>query len=207
MLQIDKFTLYLVTDRQWLNGRSLAQAVEEAIHGGVEIVQLREKGLTNEEYTLRALPILNVCRKYGVPLIINDNIEVAHTIGADGVHLGTMDGDISHARDILGKNAIIGASARTIKGALFAQKQGADYLGVGAVFGTSTKSNAQTIDINTLIEIVNACTLPIFAIGGVNVNNITKLKGIGLAGAAVVSAILNADNIKSATERLLHSMK
>lgn len=207
MLVLNDFSIYLVTDRQWLNGRKLEDVIEQSILGGVKIVQLREKDIPIEEYINRAYSVQAVCKKHGVPLIINDNIQVAKAIGADGVHLGASDGAISIAREILGENAIIGASARTIEGALSAQEQGADYLGVGAVFGTTTKNNAKTINIGILKDIIQACNIPIFAIGGVTQENITQLKGIKLAGVAVISAILKSSNPTVATQNLLENFK
>lgn len=207
MLILNDFSIYLVTDRQWLNGKELERVIEQAILGGVKIVQLREKNISLEEYINRAYSVQTVCKKHGVPLIINDNIQVAKAIGADGVHLGASDGAISIAREILGKNAIIGASARTIESALSAQAQGADYLGVGAVFGTTTKNNAKTINIDILKEITKVCSIPVFAIGGVTQENIVQLKGIKLAGVAVISAILSNSNPTVATQKLLQNFK
>lgn len=188
--------LYLVTDRKMANG-ALEEAVENAILGGVTIVQLREKNATFEEFCEKAKAMKTICDKYNVPLIINDNVEVCLAVGASGVHLGANDLDIAKAREKLGKNAIIGGSARSVEVARLAKKAGADYLGVGAVFGTNTKLDAKTISPEILKQIVTSVDIPVVAIGGVNTQNIEALKGVGISGVAVVSAILKEKDTKT----------
>lgn len=206
MFDIDKI-LYLVTDRTWLNGESLESVVEAAIEGGVNVVQLREKNASREEYVKIAKSIGTITKKYSIPLIINDNIEVAITAGADGVHLGMSDTDVITARKLVGKDFIIGASARTVETAVAAERDGANYLGVGAVFGTSTKADAKTININIFKTIVNSVSIPVIAIGGVNGTNVIQLKDSGAAGIAVVSAILAQKDKKTAAETLAKLIK
>lgn len=206
MFDIDKI-LYLVTDRTWLNGESLESVVEAAIEGGVNAVQLREKNASREEYIKIAKSIGTITKKYSIPLIINDDIEVAVTAGADGVHLGMSDTDVITARRLVGKDFIIGASARTVETAVAAERDGADYLGVGAVFGTSTKADAKTINVNIFKTIVNSVSIPVIAIGGVNATNVIQLKDSGAAGIAVVSAILAQKDKKTAAETLAKLIK
>lgn len=206
MFDIDKI-LYLVTDRTWLNGESLESVVEAAIEGGVNVVQLREKNASREEYVKIAKSIGTITKKYSIPLIINDDIEVAITAGADGVHLGMSDTDVITARRLVGKDFIIGVSARTVETAVAAERDGADYLGVGAVFGTSTKADAKTINVNIFKTIVKSVSIPVIAIGGVNGTNVIQLKDSGAAGIAVVSAILAQKDKKAAAETLAKLIK
>lgn len=206
MFNSDKI-LYLVTDRNMLQGETLESAVEEAIIGGVNVVQLREKSLNTEDFIAAAQSLSKVTSKYNVPLIINDNIEVAVKSGAVGVHLGAGDTDIATARAALGSNMIIGASARTVDAAREAERNGADYLGVGAVFGTTTKSDARTINTDILKEIAASVSIPVIAIGGVNENNICELIGSGARGVAVVSAILCHSDKRSAAKLLSDKLK
>ena len=160
--------LYAVTDRTWLKGQTLAFQIEEALKGGVTIVQLREKGLSTKAFVQEALAIKAITTRYNVPLIINDNVEVALLSDADGVHLGLDDMSVSKARTLLGPDKIIGASARTIERALEAESEGATYLGVGAIFGTTTKQDAKTITLDLLHSICLATAIPVVAIGGIN---------------------------------------
>lgn len=206
MIDSDKI-LYLVTDRNMLKGETLEHAVEESILGGVNVVQLREKNMKTDEYIAAAHTLRKITSKYKVPLIINDNIEVAMQSGADGVHLGAGDTDIATARAVLGGSMIIGASARTVEAARAAECSGANYLGVGAVFGTTTKADAMTINTDILREIAAAVTIPVIAIGGVNESNICELKGSGIKGVAVVSAILCRSDKRSAAELLSVKLK
>lgn len=191
-----QLALYAVTDRHWLNGRTLSEAVEEAVSGGVTMIQLREKGKSFEEFCEEAQKILAVCRKYCVPLIINDSTEVALKVGADGVHLGQGDMSPVQARKILGCNRIIGVTARSVEQAVQAEKDGADYIGSGAVFGTTTKGDAVKMSLETLDSICSAVKIPVCAIGGINNDNIMQLQGCKISGAAVVSGIFAAENIK-----------
>ncbi|MDE6565695.1 MAG: thiamine phosphate synthase [Clostridia bacterium] len=204
MLKSD-LLLYLVTDRN-MCGEHLESVVETAIKNGVTMVQLREKEATFEEFCERALKMKAICNKYNVPLIINDMVDVCLAVDADGVHLGSCDCDISKARELLGKNKIIGASSRDIKTAKLAQNAGADYLGVGAVFGTKTKLDAKTISVDTLKEIANCVNIPVVAIGGISTQNICELKGSGIAGVAVVSSILKAQDVKGVTKDFISKL-
>lgn len=194
--------LYLVTDREIAQNR-LEGYVQVAVENGVTMVQLREKQASYEEFCQKAKVMKEICDKQGVPLIINDNIEVCLAVGASGVHLGTSDCDIEAARKMLGADKIIGASARDISTAQKACAQGADYLGVGAVFGTSTKKDAKTISPQILREIVQSVNIPVVAIGGINLQNILQLKGLGIAGVAVVSGILAQKDIKQTTKKFV----
>ncbi len=194
--------LYAVTDRSWLNGQTLYEQVEQALKGGVTLVQLREKGLGAEQFLQEARQIQQLCRRFGVPLIINDSIEVALAVDADGLHLGQDDANAAQARHLLGKDKIIGVSAHNVQEALQAVQDGADYLGSGAVFGSGTKTNVSTLPMQTLREICSAVPIPVVAIGGITEQNIQQLSGSGIAGAAVVSAIFAQENIEEAAIRL-----
>lgn len=194
--------LYAVTDRSWLNGQTLYEQVEQALKGGVTLVQLREKGLGAEQFLQEARQIQQLCRRFGVPLIINDSIEVALAVDADGVHLGQDDTNAAQARQLLGKDKIIGVSAHNVQEALQAVQDGADYLGSGAVFGSGTKTNVSTLPMQTLREICSAVPIPVVAIGGITEQNLQQLSGSGIAGAAVVSAIFAQENIEEAAIRL-----
>lgn len=194
--------LYAVTDRSWLNGQTLYEQVEQALKGGVTLVQLREKGLGAEQFLQEARQIQQLCHRFGVPLIINDSIEVALAVDADGVHLGQDDANAAQARQLLGKDKIIGVSAHNVQEALQAVQDGADYLGSGAVFGSGTKTNVSTLPMQTLREICSAVPIPVVAIGGITEQNIQQLSGSGIAGAAVVSAIFAQKNIEEAAIRL-----
>lgn len=194
--------LYAVTDRTWLHGRSLVACVEDALAGGATFVQLREKEAPCAEIALRARTLIPVCRAAGVPFVVNDDVEAARASGADGVHVGQGDAAVSEARAALGPDAIVGVSAQTVEQALAAQAAGADYLGVGAVFGTPTKPDADDVGITGLTAICAAVDIPVVAIGGLNAQTIPSLAGTGADGAAVVSAIFAADNIEAATKEL-----
>lgn len=194
--------LYAVTDRAWLNGDTLYDQVEKAIKGGVTFVQFREKKLDEESFLNEALEIQKLCRKYNIPFVINDNVEIAKKINADGVHVGQSDMDAGNVRAILGKDKILGVSAQTVEQALLAEKQGADYLGVGAVFPTGSKADAEDVSYETLKAICRAVSIPVVAIGGIGVSNVSKLKGSGISGIAVISAIFAAKDIESATKNL-----
>ena len=187
--------LYAVTDRHWLNGRTLEEDVELALKGGITLVQLREKNLDFNSFCKEAEKIHFLCSKYNVPLIINDDVEVAKAVNAEGVHLGQGDMSIAKAREILGKNKIIGATARTKEQAVKAEKEGADYVGSGAVFGTSTKSDAVKMSFDTLMEICKSVNIPVTAIGGITKENVLQLKGTGVSGVAVVSGIFAEKDI------------
>ena len=203
-MKFDKETmlLYAVTDRSWLNGKSLYEQVEEAIKGGVTFVQLREKKLDEENFLDEALDIQNLCRKYGIPFVVNDNVKIAKMINADGVHVGQSDMGAENVRGILGDDKIIGVSVQTVEQAVLAEKQGADYLGVGAVFPTGSKVDSEDVSFETLKAICESVNIPVVAIGGISAGNVLKLKGSGISGIAVISAIFAAEDIESATKRL-----
>ena len=198
----DDLLLYAVTDRTWLEDKTLAETVEAALQGGVTLIQLREKELDYEAYLAEALEIKKVCDRYGVPLIINDNVEIAWASGADGVHLGQKDGDVAEARKILGKSKIIGVSARTLEQALKAQANGADYLGVGAAFGSNTKLDAKAINHKTIKTISETVDIPVVAIGGINRQSALELKGTNVRGIAVISDLFAHDDVKKAAQTL-----
>ena len=198
----DNMLLYAVTDRSWLNGRSLAQDVEKALLGGVTMIQLREKNLSDEQYINEALEIKKICKKYNVPLIINDNINVAIKSGADGVHVGQDDTDVKLLRQKYNYKGIIGATAHNVNEAIKAENSGADYLGVGAIFSTSTKNNTIPITYDILKDVCSAVTIPVCAIGGINGDNILSLEGSGIDGVAVVSAVFASKDIQTETHAL-----
>jgi thiamine-phosphate pyrophosphorylase len=204
-MPFDKNTLllYAVTDRCWLGSGTLYEQVEECLKGGVTLVQLREKEMDAASFINEALEIKKLCRRYGVPFIVNDSIEVALAADADGVHVGQRDLDAQHARQRIGPGKILGVSVHTAAQALIAQQNGADYLGVGAVFTTATKQDADTVLIETLKAICSTVSIPVVAIGGINRHNITKLKGTGISGAAVVSALFAESDITGAARELL----
>lgn len=181
--------LYAVTDSSRLAGMSLAQAVEKAIAGGVTMLQLREKDADPGKFLSLALEIKAVCKSHGVPFIVNDDLEVALACGADGVHVGQSDLEAGRARELLGKDKLLGVSAQTVEQALLAENRGADYLGVGAIFSTSTKKDADDVSLDTLRDICSAVSIPVVAIGGISAENLDELRGTGIAGVAVVSAI------------------
>ena len=189
--------LYAVTDRGWLRGMTLGEQVEQAILGGATMVQLREKDMHGEALLAEAKAIRAICHRHGVPLLIDDDVEIARLCGADGVHVGQDDMRCEEARRILGAEAIIGVTAKTIEQARRAQAAGADYLGSGAVFGTSTKPNAKPMTRETLASIAASVDIPVVAIGGINRGNIEQLAGTGIAGAAVVSGIFAAEDIRA----------
>lgn len=203
----EQVLLYAITDRTWLGGRTLAEAVEQAVLGGATMIQLREKEMNTEELIQSGNEIKSVCNKYGVPLIINDNVEAAKKINADGVHLGQDDMPIKEARAILGNNKIIGITAKTVEQAMKAEKDGADYIGSGAVFGTTTKSNAVKMELDTLRAITQSVNIPVTAIGGITAENIDGLWNTGISGVAVVSGIFAQENIKKASETLFEKIK
>ena len=201
-LKLEDCILYAVTDTSWLRGQTLAQQVEAALRGGATMVQLREKELEGEALEQEAREILAVCRKYGVPLLINDDVMLAKKIGAEGVHVGQSDMAAAEARSILGPDAIIGVTARTIEQAQAAEKAGADYLGSGAVFGTSTKKDAKPLDPAYFQQICESVSIPVVAIGGITANNIRQLEGRKMSGFAIVSGIFAAQDIQAQTKKL-----
>lgn len=198
----DLLLLYAITDRSWLNGRTLLEQVEETLKGGTTILQIREKDLDEASFKEEALQIKALCQKYNVPLIINDNVLLAKDIDADGVHIGQDDLALESARQILGPDKIIGVSAHNLEEAKKAYENGADYLGVGAMFSTNTKQDATDVSFATLREICTLVDLPVVAIGGINQENIIQLTGSGIDGVAIISAIFASDDIEKATQQL-----
>lgn len=194
--------LYAVTDRSWVGRQTLYEQVEDALKGGASLVQLREKNLRQEEFIEEACQMKELCHHYGVPLIINDNVEVALKSGADGVHVGIEDAPVAEIRKRVGRDFMIGATAKTVEQAQNAQKAGADYLGVGAVFLSPTKKNAIRISKEQLKEICSSVSIPVVAIGGISQDNVLEIKGSGMEGIAVVSGIFAADDILAATTLL-----
>ena len=193
--------LYAVTDRAWLGNKTLAQQVEESLKGAT-MIQLREKHLDRETFKTEALELKELCRRYSVPLIINDNVELALEIGADGVHVGQEDLEAGRARSLLGPDKILGVSAHCVEEALRAQKAGADYLGAGAVFPTGTKDDVSVLPYERLKDICAAVDIPVVAIGGIGAHNILQLSGSGVAGVAVVSAIYAQPDVQQAARDL-----
>ncbi|MBU3210652.1 thiamine phosphate synthase [Clostridium algidicarnis] len=196
------YKLYLVTDRDLLKNTDLYTAVEEAIKGGVTLVQLREKDITTLDFYNTALNIKKVTDKYNIPLIINDRMDIALAVNASGVHIGQKDIPCTIARKILGNDKILGVSATTLSQAIKAEKEGADYIGVGAIFNTSTKQDAKPVSIDTLKEIKETLSIPVVAIGGITSKNIHLLDSSNIDGIAVVSDILGKEDIKVAAESL-----
>ena len=189
--------LYAVTDRTWLKGQTLSQQVEAALRGGATCIQLREKELPQPEFLKEALELKELCHHFGVPLIINDNVEIALKSGADGVHVGQHDMQAAQVRAKIGPDRILGVSAQTVDQAILAEKNGADYLGVGAVFSTSTKKDAKPVSRDTLKAICQAVSIPVCAIGGISRENLPALSGTGIDGVALVSAVFGAPDIES----------
>lgn len=194
--------LYAVTDRSWLNGETLYSQVEKALKGGATFVQLREKELDYDNFLNEAKELKKLCAQYKVPFVINDNVDIALAIDADGVHVGQSDMEASDVRAKLGDSKIIGVSAQTVEQAVLAEERGADYLGVGAVFSTSSKDDADDVSHETLKAICEAVKIPVIAIGGISNRNILQLSGSGICGVAVISAIFAQKDIQKATEEL-----
>lgn len=199
--------LYAVTDRTWVGVQNLYEQVESALKGGVTCVQLREKELDEREFLDEAIKIGKLCKNYHVPFIINDNIEIAIACGADGIHVGQEDMEALHVRKRVGDNMILGVSVHTVEEALEAVQNGANYLGVGSVFSTSTKLDVSLLPHETVRKICDAVSIPVVAIGGIHKNNIQKLSGTGVDGIALVSAIFAADNIEEECRVLLSLSK
>lgn len=203
----DSMLLYAVTDRSWLNGRTVKEQVEDALKGGATFIQLREKDLDYNSFLAEALELKALCKEYDVPFVINDNVDIAIACDADGVHVGQSDMEAGNVREKLGPGKTIGVSAHNLEEALAAKAHGADYLGVGAVFSTSTKLDADTTSFGVVYDICNSVNIPVVAIGGINENNILELKDTGIDGVAVVSAIFAKPDITAATENLLSLAK
>lgn len=194
--------LYAVTDRAWTGRRTLPEQIEEALEAGVTLVQLREKELDDDAFLAEAREVKKITDRYNVPLLINDNVQVAIACGAAGVHVGQDDLEAGEVRRRLGPDKIIGVTAKTVEQARRAEAAGADYLGSGAVFGTATKKDALPMTMERLREITGSVSIPVVAIGGINRENIGRLAGTGVAGAAVVSGIFGAEDIRAAVHSL-----
>lgn len=194
--------LYVVTDRTWLHGRSFLEQIETVLQSGATLLQLREKDLPEDEFLEEAKAVKRLTDRYGVPLIINDNVQVALACNAAGVHVGQQDMEAQDVRALLGENKIIGVTAKTVEQAQKAEQAGADYLGSGAVFGTLTKPDALPMTMERLRDITQSVSIPVVAIGGIEEHNLMMLKGSGVAGAAVVSAVFAAKDVGAATRTL-----
>ena len=194
--------LYAVTDRHWLGNRTLYDVVRESLEGGVTFLQLREKDLDDENFYKEAVRLQEMAREYGVPFVVNDNVEIAVRMDADGVHVGQDDMEAGDVRALIGPDKILGVSAQTVEQAVLAEKRGADYLGVGAVFPTGSKDDAVEVSHETLKAICEAVSIPVVAIGGITVNNTPELAGSGICGIAVISAIYGQKDIYQATVSL-----
>lgn len=203
-MNVDKkdLLLYAVTDRHWLNGRTLHSVVKESLDGGVTFLQLREKELDEVHFLEEAKELQQLCREYQVPFIVNDNVDIAISMDADGVHVGQSDMEAGDVRAKLGPDKIIGVSAQTVEQAVLAEKHGADYLGVGAVFPTGSKDDADDVSYETLKAICEAVSIPVIAIGGITQENVKELAGSGICGIAVISAIYAQQDIRKASEDL-----
>lgn len=201
-IKSENLLLYAVTDRTWLGSDTLYEQVEKTLKGGTTFVQLREKKLDEESFLQEAIEIKELCKKYKVPFVINDNVEIAIKTDADGVHVGQQDMEVGDVREKLGSDKIIGVSAQTVEQAVFAEKRGADYLGVGAVFPTGSKSDAEDVSLDTLKAICDAVDIPVIAIGGISKDNVLQLSGTGICGIAVISAIFANKDIEQATKEL-----
>ena len=202
-MELKACKIYLVTDEKACLGKDFYDCIEEAIKGGVKIVQLREKNISTKDFYEKALKVKEICKSYEVLFIINDRLDIAQAVEADGVHLGQSDIPIEKAREILKDKFLIGATARNIEEAKKAELLGADYIGSGAIFGTSTKDNAQKLEMQVLKKIVSSVKIPVFAIGGININNVGILKNIGLQGICSVSGVLSEKDCKKAVDIML----
>ncbi len=194
--------LYAVTDRAWVGKQTLMEQVESALKGGATCIQLREKELDEEAFLTEAIEMKALCERFHVPFIINDNVEIAIKCKADGIHVGQKDMEAGKVRALCGDDKMLGVSVQTVEQAVAAEKAGADYLGVGAVFTTSTKADADDVSHQTLKEICEAVTIPVVAIGGIGKANMKELKGTGIAGVALVSAIFAAEDIEAECREL-----
>lgn len=198
--------LYLVTDSQILEGRDFYKSIEDAIKAGVTMVQLREKNALGKEFLEKAKKLREITRKYNIPLIINDRVDIAMLCDADGVHVGQSDIDVSSVRKLIGKDKIIGVSTRTIEEANLAKKEGADYIGIGTIFSTSTKLDAKLVQLNTVEEIIKKIDIPTVLIGGIDLKKIDKLKKLNSSGYAIISAILKENDIYHEVKKWISSI-
>lgn len=198
----EKLLLYAVTDRHWLGERTLYEVVRDSLDGGVTFLQLREKNLDEDSFYEEAVRLQAMAREYKVPFVINDNVEIAVRMNADGVHVGQDDMEAGNVRALIGPDKILGVSAQTVEQAVLAEQQGADYLGVGAVFPTGSKDDAVDVPFETLKAICEAVSIPVVAIGGITLENTPELAGTGICGIAVISAIYAQKNIREAASAL-----
>ena len=198
----ESLLLYAVTDRHWLGEKSLAEVVRESLDGGVTFLQLREKDLDDESFYEEAVELQEMAKEYGVPFVVNDNVDIALRMDADGVHVGQSDMEAGDVRALLGPDKILGVSAQTVEQAVLAEKRGADYLGVGAVFPTGSKDDAIDVSFDTLKAICSAVSIPVVAIGGITLRNTPELAGSGICGIAVISAIYGQADIREAASSL-----
>ncbi len=198
----EQLLLYAVTDRHWLGRRTLYEVVRESLEGGVSFLQLREKCLDDETFYKEAVELQKLAREYRVPFVVNDNVDIALRMGADGVHVGQSDMEAGDVRALIGPDKILGVSAQTVEQAILAQERGADYLGVGAVFPTGSKDDADDVSYETLKAICEAVSIPVVAIGGITLDNTPSLSGSGVCGIAVISAIYAQSDIKEAAAAL-----
>ena len=199
----DQLLLYAVTDRHWLKeGELLDTPVEQALRGGATFLQIREKDMDEESFEKEALRLQKLCRSYGVPFIVNDNVPLAVRIDADGIHVGQEDMEAGQVREMIGPDRILGVSAQTVEDALRAEAAGADYLGVGAVFPTGSKDDAVEVSKETLKAICEAVSIPVVAIGGITYDNLEELTETGIAGISVISAVFGQEDIEEATAKL-----
>lgn len=199
--------LYAITDRKWLRGKSMACMVEESLKGGATIIQLREKDLDYDTFLSEAKELAGLCRDYQVPFIVNDNVDIALKAGADGIHVGQKDMEAGAVRERIGRDMILGVSAQTVEQARAAEAAGADYLGVGAVFPTGSKDDADRVTKETLKAICEAVSIPVVAIGGITKDNIEELSGSGIAGISVISAIYAPEDVEDAAKKLREKVK
>lgn len=198
----ESLLLYAVTDRHWLGERSLYDVVRESLDGGVSFLQLREKDLDDAHFYEEAVALQALAREYNVPFVVNDNVDIALRMDADGVHVGQSDMEAGDVRALLGPDKILGVSAQTVEQAVLAEQRGADYLGVGAVFPTGSKDDAEDVSFETLKAICDAVSIPVVAIGGITLGNTPQLAGSGICGIAVISAIFAQQDIKEASSEL-----
>lgn len=198
----DSLNLYAITDRSWLKDSTLYEDTEKILRGGATFLQLREKDASEELFRKEASELKELAEKYGVPFVLNDNVRLVKETGADGVHVGQHDMPAGEVRKIIGEDAILGVSAQTVEEALKAERDGADYLGVGAVFTTSTKKDADSVSIETLKAICSAVSIPVIAIGGITLQNVPELYGTGIAGVSVISALYGAEDPEKAAEEM-----
>lgn len=200
----EQMKLYVVTDRSWLNGKLFIEEIEKTLQGGATLIQLREKELNYDEFLREAKEVKKLTDKYNIPLIINDNVKIVMEINTSGVHIGQGDMDATEVRRLLGKDKILGVTAKTVEQAIKAEKAGASYLGVGAAFSTSTKLDTRVITFEAIRDICKAISIPVVAIGGIDETNIMNLKGLGIDGVALVSSIFAKSDVLQATKQMLN---